>query len=568
VNALNLEIEELSTELNDLSHFVYTLSGSVQQLILNDLSDELYDLSGRTDLLATDLASLEIRVQGISEEVDVILPDVLGLSGRVEGLSDRVEGLSLELDTRQNDFAGLSGDLYILESQVLDLSSYVYNLPQSVPTLDGVLTAGNDANGLGILNAGDITATSFLSSSGSLSANDTTLYLDSANGSTPGLTGTGGIVEAYSTLNPSISKNLLLNSQYGGNVGIRTNNPSYPLDVSGNTRILGNTYNQGKVAIGLTPGSTIDNDLTIQGVIQITNIGGIGLNEKYAIYSFDNKLQLNPRTSTGAYRSIDGFIMDSSGRISIGKQTPTTTLDLNGNFNMAFGTRTNIHPIGLPFYATGNIESESSGFQFGHNNGTTGVGIGFNSVYMAGSGANLPMNITTKGTGGIFFRPGAITRAQINQNGTINFNNYLNGTLSITAGGLVVSSSDKRAKKNIEYIDLSGLELVNKIKPARFQYNHEEHDYHTGFIADQLIEAGLGFCVDGKKYEYELITEDVSGENFYDRKTIIKTNPDGTPMLDYSKPRMKGLDQCALIAVLVKAVQELSKEVEELKSRI
>jgi hypothetical protein len=245
--------------------------------------------------------------------------------------------------------------------------------------------------------------------------------------------------------------------------------------------------------------------------------------------------------------------------LGIGKASSSYNLDISGSLNMSLGNRSGTHPSTLPFYITADIGADSSGFQFGHINGTTGFGFGFNSIYMTGTGANLSMNLLTKGTGSLYLKPGGTTRTQIDSNGDVYFNNYSIGTLSITSGGLVTSSSDKRAKKNIEYIELDGLEIVNKIKPARFQYHHEEHDYHTGFVADQLIEAGAGFVVDGKKYEYEIMREEIPGEN-----PVIKLNEDGTPMLDYSKPRMKGVEHSGLIAILVKAIQQLNTKVDKL----
>jgi hypothetical protein len=571
VNALNLEIEELSTELNDLSHFVYTLSGSVQQLILNDLSDELYDLSGRTDLLETDLASLEIRVEGISEEVDVILPDVLGLSGRVEGLSGRVEGLSLELDIRQNDFAGLSGDLYILESQVLDLSSYVYNLPQSVPTLDGVLTAGNDANGLGILNAGAIDATSFLSSSGSKSANDTTLYLDSANGSTPGLTGTGGIIEAYTTLNASIPKNLLLNSQYGGNVGIRTTNPSFPLDVSGNSRIqtsratLTITDNSGT-------GYAVSSNPSIEGFNNTYSMGKIAFIDEATSSSgtFRGAIQFHTQS---ANTLPERMRLTNAGFLGIGLTNPRQLFEVSGGKGiiqqgLSIGQRADGFPFGSEKLELWEDISQNV-FQRWK---TPAVGYGY-FVGIKTSGETRHENLdprpiefyTTPST------PGArYLTMSINANRTISLPGYINGPLSI-ASGVVTSSSDIRVKKNVVPAnDIQGLEIVNQIEPKIFTYNWEQDDQrHLGFIADELILAGAGVAVDGKKFSYDFLYDiSENPEDIHDVKKTLKYNEDGTPMLDYSRERYKSVDTTALIAILIKSVQELSKEVEELKSRI
>jgi hypothetical protein len=168
--------------------------------------------------------------------------------------------------------------------------------------------------------------------------------------------------------------------------------------------ISGNTFFNNKLAIG--GGITADNELTLSGILQFTNNNYASNNEKYGLYSFDNQLQLNPRTSTGAWRNINSFVMDSSGRIGIGQNPPTKTLDLNGTFNMTNGTRSGTHTTTYPFYATANIGADSDGFQFGHINGTTGIGIGSEGIYMAGSTANLPMAIVTKGIGGILLKPG------------------------------------------------------------------------------------------------------------------------------------------------------------------
>lgn len=390
VNVIGLEVGQLENQILDLSQFVYTLSGSVQQIILNDLSDELYDLSDRTNTLSGSVDSLRATLTDISLEVDVILPDVNGISGRLDGLS-------LEVESSKNVFAGLSGDLYILESQVLglsndltsldgqvgtltgytydlggqvstlsgqfinlsgysyslgnqvstisgkliDLSNYVDSFSPTTPTLQQVLTAGNSANNIGINGGGDSDFTFITSYSGLSSANDSSIAIDAGNG-----TGIpqGGVIDAYQTLNPSVPKNLLLQCQYGkGNVGIGQTNPSYTLDVSGNTRI--------------------------------------------------------------------------SSRLGINTTPTSKTFDMNGTFNMTNGTRTGTHPSTLSWYATADIGAESSGFQFGHLNGTTGVGIGFSGLYMAGSTANLPMNINSKGTGGILLKPGGTTRATLTSTG-------------------------------------------------------------------------------------------------------------------------------------------------------
>jgi hypothetical protein len=160
-------------------------------------------------------------------------------------------------------------------------------------------------------------------------------------------------------------------------------------------------------------------------------------------------------------------------------------------------------------------------------------------------------------------------RLVIQANGTIRIPAYTtNGTLTTTSSnGTLVVSSDRRAKTDIvPATDLHGLDIVNKLKPTYYRYLHErETDHHLGFIAQEVEEAGLGVAVDGKKYEYDFIYDIIEGDSVSATPTkTIKLNPDGTPMLDYTKPRYRGLDHAGLIATLVKAVQELNIKVDKL----
>jgi cytoskeletal protein CcmA (bactofilin family) len=98
-------------------------------------------------------------------------------------------------------------------------------------------------------------------------------------------------------------------------------------------------------------------------------------------------------------------------------------LDVSGTFNMTSGTRTGTHITTYPFYVTADIGSESSGFQFGHINGTTGVGIGFSGIYMAGSASDLPMSLVSKGTGSIIIKSGGNTNTTFTSTGRVGIGN-------------------------------------------------------------------------------------------------------------------------------------------------
>lgn len=585
-------VDELQTELNDLSAFTHTLSGAISMIILNDLSDELYDLSQRVFTLSGTVDMVSSTVDGLVLGLGDIQMDVATTSGNVSDLSGYVySSLQVELTDLStyvynlplapdlsSEVTDISNRLNSLDLEVTDLSTYVYSIPPpATPTLQQVLTAGNSANGIGIQLLGDTDCTFLTSYSGLSSANDSSISIDAGNG-----TGIpqGGVIDAYQTLNPSIPKNLLLQCQYGrGNVGIGQTSPTYTLDVSGNTR---NSTSRVQCILQDTSGSgyAINAEASIVGQNNTYNTGSIRFLDTATnpAGAYSGAIAFNTQTGNTLPERMR---LNNIGALLINKTTGTgnALLEVDGKMISSQGVS-----IGTSTFAPGSEKlelnytdlSQNVYARWKHPGYGYGMFMGLNTL--ATDGARLqvldpqPFHIiTTPSTPGARY----ITfTAQTDRK--IALPGYTAGTLSVDAAGVVQSSSDIRAKKNIEYIDISNsLEIVNNIKPAKFQYNEETDDnVHTGFIADQLIEAGAGFCVDGKKYPYHflydrIIPEGVSGEeNIHEYTKVLKLNEDGTPMLDYSRPRMKGLEHSGLIALLVKAVQELSKEIEILKSKL
>lgn len=89
------------------------------------------------------------------------------------------------------------------------------------------------------------------------------------------------------------------------------------------------------------------------------------------------------------------------GNVGIGLINPTNKLDiLNG------GVRIGVHPSARPLYVTGDIGPDSNGVEIRLNNGTQGIGIGFNTLYTTGTHTNQPIGLKANGTGYIFFKTG------------------------------------------------------------------------------------------------------------------------------------------------------------------
>lgn len=120
-----------------------------------------------------------------------------------------------------------------------------------------------------------------------------------------------------------------------------------------------------------------------------------------------------------------------------------------------------------------------------------------------------------------------------------------NGTYTLTlpnsTGTLATTSSDVRLKENIKDSEVSGLELIEKIKLHEFDWKEEAREgaphWNIGMIADELEELDENLTFGG-------------GEN-----------EDGSM-------NVKGIETTCLISYLVKAVQELSAEVKALRGEM
>jgi hypothetical protein len=105
-----------------------------------------------------------------------------------------------------------------------------------------------------------------------------------------------------------------------------------------------------------------------------------------------------------------------------------------------------------------------------------------------------------------------------------------------TVNTVTVSSSDKRLKENIQDTQIEALPIINQIKIREFDWKNGDHQ-KIGVVADELEEIDERLAVGGG----------------YDE--------DGNM-------NVKSVDTFYLVGYLVKAVQELSDEVERLKREL
>ena len=112
------------------------------------------------------------------------------------------------------------------------------------------------------------------------------------------------------------------------------------------------------------------------------------------------------------------------------------------------------------------------------------------------------------------------------------------GELDSDGGALALSdTSDYRLKENINLIS-GGLAKVNALKPSTFNYKKYPNKVHDGFIAHEVVDAGIGYAVRGDK-------DAVKDDGSVNPQLLAITN---------------------LIPQIVSAIQELSAEITILKN--
>jgi hypothetical protein len=228
-----------------------------------------------------------------------------------------------------------------------------------------------------------------------------------------------------------------------------------------------------------------------------------------------------------------------------------------GSYNTAIGQHASLFNQGAQYNtAVGNKALLFN--QSGENN----VAIGSNALYYSTSGSNtgvgdgsLFSNTTGNSNTALGFISGSNLETGSNNTCIGNGSNAASSSSSnsITLGNSSISSlrcqvtsitslSDERDKTNIEPLSV-GLDFINSLNPVKFEWNMRDEakvgEKDFGFIAQQIIES----------------EDSIDGHDWL--KLTLRENPD---KLEATQGR--------LIPILVKAIQELSTEIEALKSQL
>ena len=116
--------------------------------------------------------------------------------------------------------------------------------------------------------------------------------------------------------------------------------------------------------------------------------------------------------------------------------------------------------------------------------------------------------------------------------------NDLEGALRVSSGTFALyDNSDRRLKDNIRDTKINGTDIVNSMKVRDFEWKKSGLTETAGFVAQELKES------------------------------FEPASPDSEDDLYEDKPKMMAISRDRLVPVLVKSIQELSAEVEDLKKK-
>lgn len=220
-NVFNLEIQDLTTELNDLSAYVYSLSpsGGVSQAEFNDLSSFTYT---NINAIVPELTTISNDVDNLFALVNAL--DVSGISGFIilNDLSKEVFEISDRMLVIENDFISLSGSLNV---RVTDISQGLDALTTTVGGFQGEINSiSNELNDLSQfvygLPSGDVTQAQFQTLSGFVRSNALLTSRVITNGSYVGTFNQSGSTASFQAINSTGNVSVGGNVSTVGNVSI------------------------------------------------------------------------------------------------------------------------------------------------------------------------------------------------------------------------------------------------------------------------------------------------------------------------------------------------------------
>ncbi len=396
------------------------------------------------------------------------------------------------------------------------------------------------------------------------------------------------------------------NGYFAGNLGVGILNPVSKLDVNGDINIsigsalkmngknVFNSATNGNLFVGEDVGisNTTGNDNTITGYRAFYSNTTGGWNTVNGYLALYNNTTGNSNIANGYYALYHNTTGESNIATGIAALYSNTTgvqneatgyqtlyYNTSGSSNAAYGVfALNGNTVGSFNTATGNyalnsnktgVGNVASGYraQYYNNSGNYNTGIGIESILnnMAGS-YNTALGAYT-----------SIYNNGLSNSTVIGYNAYSSASNQVRIGNSSVTSiggyanwtniSDGRVKKNIKE-NVPGLDFINKLKPVTYNLDLNQADK---ILQRPSIKDSTGNTA--KVSPEEMASRDAKMQVIYtgfiaqDVEKVAKSLNYNFSGVDVPKndQDLYGLRYAEFVVPLVKAVQELSKENDELK---
>jgi len=176
-----------------------------------------------------------------------------------------------------------------------------------------------------------------------------------------------------------------------------------------------------------------------------------------------------------------------------------------------------------------------------------------------GAGSGAAIKARSAGTGDVLHTRDSANADcfVVKEDRTVELAGYADGTLSV-ASGVVTSSSDARLKDFTGTLD-TGLDKVLQLEPKFFNWKNDKMSQHQlGFFAQDVHAV----CPEAGTKAPKMVPVGLTDPDNENSSPIMgqATDENGDPDFQW------GLNHGALIALLVKSVQELTARIEQLES--
>jgi len=256
----------------------------------------------------------------------------------------------------------------------------------------------------------------------------------------------------------------------------------------------------------------------------------------------DTSPECNPAAFTVIRDTGDlGMVLDDNGLVGLGEVVPS-----------AYWANTNDLVIGSGSSSGITIDASSTGtlcFAYG----TSGAAAYQNVIQGTGSGSGDGIRFITAGTTKECIRittAGDILCPQLDADSDV----------LTDANKNLTTSSDMRLKNPIAELE-AGLDKINQLVPRFFSWkNDEENKSQLGFFSQEVHS----ICPEAAPKSPKMVSTETEvgedGANACDGEKVQALDADGNPDFNWS------LNSRAIVALLVKSVQELSAKVAELEA--